>query len=780
MKINEKIYNSTYLINIFVIILIFVLSLVQLFPQGYFFSSGDAVQIVSFKSWFSNNYSSWSDNHIAAGGAGIHNSQFVEIPYYLLTYSISKIFNLKINHYSVLNHLIFYLGSYYSISFYLKNSFKFLSNFEILLISLSYIINIIVFYTYFYTWGYTPFYFIYIFIPLYFAYVDIFFKLTKFRNIILFSIKIIPILILSNICFRNPAFLLSILLFINLYIVFKIFFKPNKIKIIKLFLINFLFLLTLLPSFFGILLYINEIILGVRDQVWDPLQWVKNQAATFPNPFFLFEGYGNVKKNFFISYQYLIFVFLILLIFLDFKKYIQKNKKFYKEKKFFFLFFLILLLFIHNKGIDFLNEKQIYNLFVNSIFYIFRSSDKVVIYYPFVITVLIIVFSLKFKNRSYIFLAILIFNSLISFPLIIGNLKTNYDLTVGENKNFTESEYSMIKKYSKDYEEIINILNRKNDFKKYGLLNIPFTGFTSGNWSNYQKNQHVGFDPYLQFFNHKVFSFNDWATKDMDFIGRAWNQSNINDDWYKNIFKLFPCKYVIFHKDTHKFIYEETIEKIELLEKELILERIYSGEQLVLFELNSKYLSEIINIPNFKIKTHFKSYNKFSNYLNKNQNVTNKEYIIEFGEINYYNYEELLKNKKIKNINLFFEELIFKNSIESYNSQKFNINYEKDSSYKYFIELKNLNSNHFTISFLQSFSPFWKIISNDGNNFELAKHFKCNGYANCYTIKTQDKNLNLTLEYIPQKYLQIIIAIEIIILFLSFLLILILRKKNDN
>ena len=83
MKINEKIYNSTYLINIFVIILIFVLSLVQLFPQGYFFSSGDTVQIVSFKSWFSNNYSSWSDNHIAAGGAGIHNSQFVEIPYLL-------------------------------------------------------------------------------------------------------------------------------------------------------------------------------------------------------------------------------------------------------------------------------------------------------------------------------------------------------------------------------------------------------------------------------------------------------------------------------------------------------------------------------------------------------------------------------------------------------------------------------------------------------------------------------------------------------------------------
>ncbi len=782
MYIVNNIYHKNILINLVVIFIFFVLSLVQIFPDGYFFASGDSAQIVSFKTWIINNYSLWSDNHLVSGGLGIHNNQYQEIPYHYFIYFISSLLNLQIEGQSVIHHFLFYIFSFYSMNFYLKNSLDYLSKIERVTASFIYVFNIIVFYIFFYTWGYTTFYFLYITIPLFFAYFDIICKFKTIKETLIFCLKIVPILILFNISFRNPAFLISILFFINLYVLYNFVadFKNYKLNLLKIVIFNFILIATLLPSLLNLILYLNENLQGTRDQIWDQLSWVKGQAASFPKPFYLFEGYELIKKNFFVNLQYLYFGLLILLILFDgLKTDISKISKL-DIKKYFFLFSLTLFIFFHNKGIDFLNDFQIYTFFVNSIYYIFRSSDKVIIYYPFITLVLIIILLKNNFKRLNILTCILLFNIIISFPLILGKIKVKYDLAVADKQDFTLSEYAMIKKYSKDYSSIIKILENDLDFDRYGVINVPFTGFTSPNWSNYQKNQHVGYDPYFQFFKHKTFSFNNWSTKEMNFIGRTWNQAKPNDVWYKNIFKLFPNKYLIFHKDTHDFIYEESIDKISILEKEEIILKIYEGEQLNFYEINSNFSNEIIFLPEFKIETDFSSYKDFYKFLNKVKNIIDSKYIIKFGNIDYKNYNEFINNKKFNSwLSTNKENFKNENNIENYSIKDVNIKYEKISSTKYKIKLSNLKNQKLIVGFLQAFSHYWKL-DEKNQGYELINHFKCNGYANCYEINPLQENLELTLEYIPQKLINKILIFELILIILSLGAIIISKRKNEN
>ena len=169
MYIVNNIYHKNILINLVVIFIFFILSLVQFFQTDIFFASGDSAQIVSFKTWIINNYSLWSDNHLVSGGLGIHNNQYQEIPYHYFIYFISSLLNLQIEGQSVIHHFLFYIFSFYSMNFYLKNSLDYLSKIERVTASFIYVFNIIVFYIFFYTWGYTTFYFLYITIPLFFC-----------------------------------------------------------------------------------------------------------------------------------------------------------------------------------------------------------------------------------------------------------------------------------------------------------------------------------------------------------------------------------------------------------------------------------------------------------------------------------------------------------------------------------------------------------------------------------------------------------------------------------
>jgi len=766
----KNLFYSTFFLKFIVINFLVIISFVQIFPQDFFFSSGDSIQIVSFKTWLSNNYSLWSDSSGTGGGLGFHNNHIIEIPYYFIIDFVSNILGLKIHQQAILHHFFFYSFSYFSFLFYLKKQFDFLSSVELTVIPLIYIINIITFYKYFYTWGYTPFYYLYVFIPLFISFITSFFKIDGAKNTIIFSFKILPIILISNISFSNASFLLSFFFFINLFILFNLLVGGNDYKknVYKGIYINFLFLILLLPSFLSLINDLNESYQGSRNQIWNELQWVKNQAAAFPKPFFFFDGYLLVKKNVFIQYQYFFFILIIIFLIFDIKK--KEPKNLYNQKIFFF-FLLILIIFIHNKGINFLSDYQIYNVFVNSFYYIFRSSDKIMIYYPIIVITLLVLFLSHFKKKIYIFISIIIFNSVICYPLIVGGIKKNYDLTVGEKDNFLLSEYSMIKKFSIDYKFISELLNKKNDYDRYGILNLPFTGITSSNWSNYQKNQHVGFDPYFQFFKHRMFSLNDWGTKEMDFIGRNFNKSNPIDDWYKKIFKLFPVKYIIFHKDTHDFLYNESKNKIDQLESQKIIKKLYNGDQLVLYEIISRnYYNEIIYIPLTQIETSFKSYNKFSEVLEKKNNITDKNYIIKFGNINYYHYDELSNSrlfangKKNKKYFPTQEEKVIK-----INNEKLILNVKKISSTKYNINISNISSNEITLAFLNTFSIFWKIVDQK-ELIRVKEHFKCNGYANCYKIETVKKNISFNIEYIPQIIMDILIPFYLVLLLISIFL----------
>jgi len=125
LKSLKNLFYSTFFLKFIVINFLVIISLVQIFPQDFFFSSGDSIQIVSFKTWLSNNYSLWSDSSGIGGGLGFHNNQIVEIPYYFIIDFVSNILDLKIHQQAILHHFFFIPFHIFHFYFILKNNLIF-------------------------------------------------------------------------------------------------------------------------------------------------------------------------------------------------------------------------------------------------------------------------------------------------------------------------------------------------------------------------------------------------------------------------------------------------------------------------------------------------------------------------------------------------------------------------------------------------------------------------------------------------------------------------------
>ena len=155
-----------------------------------------------------------------------------------------------------------------------------------------------------------------------------------------------------------------------------------------------------------------------------------------------------------------------------------------------------------------------------------------------------------------------------------------------------------------------------------------------------------------------------------------------------------------------------------------------------------------------------------------------KNYVIKFGEINYYNYEEYTLNKQFnKKFKIFEKDQENNTKIVNFNVEDAKIKYEKINSSRYKINISNLKKETIVISFLQAYSKNWKI-NNKEKNFKLIEHFKCNGYANCYEIISKNKSISLEINYMPQSLFKMMLIIPSILIFVGIFVNLKLRQNE--
>jgi hypothetical protein len=738
-------------LHLLILLLIIFASINNQFPDEYFFSSGDAYQVINYEIW-KKKFSTL----IEGESLGIHNRIFFYNFYYYPFFKISNLLNFNFSQQSSLHQFFFIYFSFLSFYFFSKTIFKKKIKEEILLFfSLAYSFNIIVYSFFWYTWAYTPIKFFYILLPIIFAFFFKFIENNELKIRIRYLILSGPFIFLLNIPFSNLSYLIFMFIFFNFYWFWRFFFSNEKKILIYLFFLYWIFLFLIIsPSIFNLVYFISYDQLMVSNIWYSKIQWIKDQTAIFPKPFFLHENYLEISST--LGKLSKLNIFLILIIIYQ----IIKLKKI-SENTVILFSFLLFLFFLHNKGHIFNNDYFIKNIFTETILYALRSSDKIYIYYPFVIFFIILenIKLEKKKTSKLLFIIILIITAGSSYPLLTGGIKTKYDLTISKNNTYKNSSFIMLKKVDPDIQNISKILNLKNDYDKYNVIIYPFTGMNSPNWANYEKSKHIGIDPYKQLFKHNVVSLNDEITAlSVDYIGRKWNTSE-KKNWTSLVSKIYSAKYIILRRDIYDFLLSESMPKINdmILKDKIML--LYKGKNIDLYEVNEPFSNKRIYLSDLQIN--LKDKKEFQFFLEDNYEVIKlKNFFFIFDKNLNENYlQKIQLNSKIK-------------TVEFIDYTKYKITIKKtrifpNEGYKDYLILNNV------------FSKFWKLkcisCKNDTSKFEY-RHFLANNIVNGWELLYDSDEIVIEIEYILQKYFEILLILSLFIF--SIPIIVIFFKKN--
>jgi len=718
--------NYKNIIHILNFIFLVFIAYINSPPEDFFFASGDFEQVISLELFFENYSSFFTQNY-----PGTYNNIQTHIFWYLPLSFINYFYEVDFNNIAFYCNLIFFIGSYYSVFFAIKIINNNINSNLVFILSYTYIFNIVVYIAFWYTWAYTPYFSLYIFFPINFA---IFYKFTFlkkldkrwFVNFFIFF----PIIFLNNIAFSNFAFYVVFVNFCIIFFLLCLIFRVSIENIFYIFIKAILFgsiftlinLWSLLPSISSILGIAKSI--SNDTYFFSSTSWITSQSI----PLHDLLSMGSLKqfKNLLTAKLYLFLIPLILIIIL-LKTNIDNFLKI-------ILSLIVFNLFLLNKGLLILPEKVINDLFINTIFYAFRSSDKSLITIPFLITIFFTfaINNLNYKKKISISLIISLISIIIFYPIFFGKMKTSNDLLFKKDENYLSSSRSMIHKYPDSYLDMKNYI----DFNKFtgNILALPYSQSPSMGWIYIDKYQIVSTDVTQSLINNNIFRFENIFLNNIN-LGYLWNNSKFNSKFYKNIFKLFDVDYILFHKDLSPNIVINGKIIAHKLINENIIKKKYENEDLIFYEIVDKsYTNNLFSIP-----TNLSFYNYDTSILNEilNSNIDLRNTSLVFNQekkIKNEKIEKFLDQENFKKINYLEKSRIYSDGII--------VDYSKTNKNQYIVEISTTpksNSKIF-LTFLRQYDSNWEIeCLNAICQFE---QFRVNGYANGWEIKYEDSNLD--------------------------------------
>jgi hypothetical protein len=638
-------------------ILIVFVSLQNTFPQGFVFSGGDIVQFFNFPKIINILGFTWS-NFVGEGNFLLYFSYNL---FYIPFWIISSILSLSASSQSFLYLFLFlsfsFWSFFYGISLF-NSKGKGTSINNKIIFSLAYSLNIYTFYNFYYTWGFTPFLFLYILIPVLFGATYKYFSKNN-RRIDYKTISILGIFFpLSNVANGNLAFFISLNLFLFLFIV-AIFFinkitRENVFSFAKkIILYYFIFFVSV---FWSVVSQIPEMTrqLGAYETgntIFDLKEWLFWQALGLRNIFFLSSDIKNFGSNTYylgyLSASFFVFLFLIVIF--------KKSKD--KISSGIFLI-LSICIFLLNKGTSIIDNKDIlWKLFNNPILSSLRSIDKTLIFIPFfVLAIIYLNTKIDFKKHRKLLILFLTVNFITVYPFFSGGIQTRYSKAFDDGGEYLSAEYAFIHRIPEDYFKISNSLNEKKANTK--IMSSPYSVINSMGWVNFPKWKQVGVDPTLQLFESPVIQMNSFYSFGTWNYGQLWNeQSNEDSKWILLFSGLLNSKYMIYHKDIAGKFIAQTQDKIKYYEENGWIKKIEDNEYFNVYKVDDSFflpyfyvsqkniisqrtineLPRIFSEENWQIQSavFFENQNQGKdNVLKKIQNNNIDSPILEFKKIN--------------------------------------------------------------------------------------------------------------------------------------------------
>ena len=580
MKMNK------YLYSLVSIVILFIASYANAFPEGYIFASGDITQLFTFDSLHKEGMSLWSYSN----GLGKYNQAYPYYPYY---YLISKLHYLfpSLSSLSVIYMFVFsslsYFGFRYSLSMWYKGNYIVKE-----LLSLTYVFNIVVLYFYVYTWGYTPFPLIYVFLPIIFTSLIFILRSDSYNNIL---IKSIPFYVASGISFGNFSWFAVVLFSTGvLWVLWNIIFsrrffmlaRSTKRYILFLFIYIASTLWATYPSLYEILAIADLIYSG--GWVFDLKSWIVGQSILFNDAIFLRSGpfFASLPFGFRLLSMSLIATAVVLII-------INRTKSEYRAYALMLISFFIVVLIMATKFKGIISSELMVYIFSNPLFVAFKSTDKSMVLMPSILIISIALLLKGYKHKILISSILLALSSISSYPLLLGGIKTNYDLLIPYGESYKSVDRSMLRKIPSEYAEVAHIVNSDTVLGK--TIAFPYSVGSSFGWVEYPAWGHVGVDPTSQLFMRGIIQPNENGYFGSDNYGLFFNNNN-SPKLLEKLIQLLNVKHIIFHKDVAKHHKKNIKKVIDELVNLGVLSVKYSGDYIVLYEY-IKFNSTSISLP---------------------------------------------------------------------------------------------------------------------------------------------------------------------------------------
>lgn len=774
------------------LLVITYVSFINMFPNGYVFVGNDVVQYINLKSTFGNLFYAWTPMIGTGAFLQYFSYSLFYLPFYLLS-----LLCVSASAQSFFYFFIF-LGSSY-VSFFLSTKaftrVQVNRAFELrILLSLIYAINPYTLYVFIYTWGYSPFLFLYPIVPAIFSFTYSYFSDSKIfsKNLIVLGV----VFFLSNIAFGNFAFFVSLILFLALFVMLLYLLHFGAGKIVYKAIVYSSVLLastfwTTATSIAGMMYSFST--MTAPGHVFNLGNWILYQRIPILPQFFLFPN-----LEYFIATFPILFIIgaigLLTLLVISLKKI--------RKMSLVFLVLTLVSIFITAKGEGLISDEMTLKIFTLPIMNTLRSYDKTLVFLPFFFVIIIYIGTQDFYKKEHARVSptnsISRFDKfrlhqrkiiLVSFflillgvsPFFLGGIQTRYSYSIDSGKNYQTSTYSYLVHIPNDYFDAAKIISQ--DPKQDRILDLPYSVINSPGWVNYPKWKVVGADPTEQLFSKPSVKANDASFT----FGAEWNSANVdNSTWIVKLMSLYNVQYLIYHKDVDDKFIDQTRDKIDFLQKEGYITLINSYDNFDLYNLSDTYFRPHIYPSSNIVLVSGSSDELLSSIISDNLTANNVFFLS--SQITNEQWQSLV------NYNENYE------SNEKAGATTPQIVFQEINPTKYQVKIENATQPFFLV-FSESYDPEWKayiensgtgfgnIIANYGNvGVEEANsttsftpgdihylfdkslpdndHYIVNGYANAWYIdpaeiaKDQNGSFEITLFYQPQSfyYLGIIIS----------------------
>lgn len=607
-------------------------------------------------------------------------------------------------------------------------------------LSLFYATNVYTLYIFTATWGFTSYQILYIFIP---ALTGLYMKALQTRKNIFLPFFSLVIFFAST-SFSNPAFAVSLgIYFLLLTIALFVFrFTPFDLDVVKRIillligavLLNAYWILPLVPQVQSGVeavsassdIVLSESLRKTSNAIFDTMRLLPTHEQkiyypyNFPYPSISWAKYIIVLLTFIPFFIVLIGVF---------------SKRSGEQKKLYFIFFSLFVVFIALVA----RVRFPFDSF-NAVFFqlpgfnVLRGWDKLAIYTPFILSVLILGFFSLQEGKKYFRVMIAGFGIvavLLALPFYVGGIQTelSYILSGNKKKDFNSAQYSALVKIPDPYYSVADTFKKDSSDSKVSML--PYSPGSSVGRVNLPTLKINGPHMARHLYAKKYVELTEEYIPQW-FFSKEFERSQYDPQWITDLYGLIGIEYVFYQHDAKP----KSLEKFELARKYLvekgILRSLTENEWFTLYRLDKQYLFPYV--------------------------YTNPDVMILGSSI------DILSEK-----------------ISAFRSRMAPLEYVRENPQEIAVSTKILSSNSF-VFLNERYDPLWRAeyIAPDGKRTPLARNDDAR-YANAWKVGKIDPQGKIDIYYMPVRLLYIgewVSGIALLCVIVGTGLV--LRKKNNE